>query len=195
MHVPYQPAIPRGGRSFLVQTPLHHGDALGELGKRGRGKLAEEAIIPPDAFNEDGSGKQRDATAGNPLGFKKEVFRQLEWRVGDYPIKGLIGIRATNEISDFTIAVVKNVRGCHLLKVLAQRFDHEPAIAGRFQARHALERLWPNDVFKQRPRRPRGRGEVIEARFWLNSLSHDGVRFVLHPFSVARFAILRNRKS
>src|SRR5450631_496054 len=53
--LPHDPSITGRCRSFLINPPFDHGNALSKLSDAGRRNGSEKPVVPSNALNEDGS--------------------------------------------------------------------------------------------------------------------------------------------
>src|SRR5262249_30643097 len=126
----------------------------------------KQALISSDAFDEHGARQHRDPTAGNSQRPVDEFLAQAEGRVSNDPIKRLRSVLGFQEIGNSTKAIVEDVKGHDLAKIMSKRYRHVPATARRLKTCHRTEgALGDDDMLYKSPRRPRRRGKVIEAVF------------------------------
>jgi hypothetical protein len=159
----------------------------------------EDVAVARNAFDEDGAGENRYAITGDIESPQDKLLAELEWRVRNYPVERPRSERAAQEVTDLSVAIAMGVGGRNGPKIFSQNLCHMASTTGGFEA-SLLVQVMPTveDVLNECPRRPGLRGEIVRAVNWLDALSHNRVRCVLHHSPglglVAPFIDSKNRR-
>src|SRR5258708_30845445 len=102
---PYNPAIGGRGRAKLRELAVVHHDALGELQDVRRRSAAKQPLMSANPFEKGDANQKRDAQIRSLDRRQRELFGELERRIGDYPVRAKIG--RPEEIYDLVTTFVR----------------------------------------------------------------------------------------
>ena len=178
---PDEPCITGSGRGLAVQPALHHRYSLNKLREACWRRRLEQPLIATDAFNEDCSCKDGNASARDLPGPFHELFGGIERGVCYNPVNRVHGIGRSQEVCDLPITIIEDVRRSRGCEVFTQHLIHVTGAAGWLQAGLISQAVntGGEHMLNQSASSPRRCRKIVPAILGFDPLGHHRVGPIL----------------